>query len=179
MMKNTDVAVTLALGLALLGCVRSADAQVDPCALLTIAEVQQALPGSKPGTIERGLEKQGILRCSWSSPGGLLFLVASKEPEDSAKAEASGWVDSFVDPLRADARGRVRFDTIAGVGDEAVAVVERQDKPNGINEDGALIVIRRGTWQVSLLAPKLAQRERADALRALTELGKAVARRLN
>ena len=177
--KNAGAAAILVCGLALVGGARNADAQVDPCALLTVAEVQQALPGSKPGSIERGLEKEGILRCSWRSPDGLLFLIASQEPEDSVKDEARSWVQAFVDPLRADAEGRVRFDVMPGIADQAVAVVERQDKANGIAQDAALIVVRRGTWQVSLLAPPLARRERPDALRALGELGKAVARRLN
>jgi hypothetical protein len=178
-MKKIAGAVISMFAIALSAGVRSADAQVDPCALLTIDEVRQALSGSKPGTIDRGLEKQGILRCSWETPAGRLFLIASREPEDSAKDEARTFAQAAVDPLRADAERRLRFDVMPGIGDEAIAVVERRDTANGIMQDAALIVIRRGTWQVSLLLPQLARRERADALRVLTELGKGVARRLN
>jgi hypothetical protein len=52
-----------------------------------------------------------------------------------------------VDPLGADAERRVRFDVLRGIGDEAIAVVERRDTANGITQDAALIVVRRGTWQ--------------------------------
>lgn len=177
--KNRNLTFILALGLALLGGVPSADAQVDPCAWLTVAEVQQAFPGSKPGTNDRQLEKHGILRCSWESPAGRLLLVASQEADETAEIEAKTWVDGIVDPLRPDAKRRVRYDVMPGIGDQAIAVVERQNTANGILQDAAFIVVRRGTWQVSLMAPTLARGERADALRALTELGKAVAGRLN
>jgi hypothetical protein len=177
-MKKAAVAVISMLAIALPAGAQRVDAQIDPCALLAVDEVRQAFPGSKPGSIVRGLEKQGILRCSWESPAGLLFLVASREPEDSTKDEARTWAQAAVDPLRPDAERRVRFEVMPGVGDEAIAVVERRDTANGIMQDAALIVIRRGTWLVTLLAPQLARRERADALRALSELGKGVARRL-
>jgi hypothetical protein len=167
-MKKAAVAVISMFAIALPAGVQRVDAQID----------RQAFPGSKPGSIERGLEKQGILRCSWESPAGLLFLIASREPEDSTKDEARTWAQAAVDPLRPDAERRVRFDVMPGIGDEAIAVVERRDTANGIMQDAALIVIRRGTWLVTLLAPQLARRERADALRVLTELGKGVARRL-
>jgi hypothetical protein len=177
-MKKAAVAVISMLAIALPAGAQRVDAQIDPCTLLAVDEVRQAFPGSKPGSIERGLEKQGILRCSWESPAGLLFLIASREPEDSTKDEARTWAQAAVDPLRPDAERRVRFDVMPGIGDGAIAVVERRDTANGIVEDAALIVIRRGTWLVTLLAPQLARRERADALRALSELGKGVARRL-
>lgn len=176
--EHTSVAVILGLGLALLGPVRSVDAQLDPCALLTVAEVRQAFPGSKPGSIERGLEKQGILRCSWESPAGRLFLIASEEAEDSVRDEAATWAESALDPLQMDAKRHLRFEAVAGVGDKAIAVVERQDRAKSILQDAALIVVRRGKWEVSLLAPQLARRERPDALRLLTDLGKSVAGRL-
>jgi hypothetical protein len=177
-MKNATVVVISMCAIALSADVQRMDAQVDPCALLAVDEVRRALPGSEPGGIERGLEKQGILSCSWKSPDGRLFLIASREPEGSVKDEARTLAQTIVDPLRPDAERRLRFDVMPGIGDEAIAVVERRDTANGLMQDAALIVVRRGTWLVSLLAPELARRERADALRMLAELGKGVARRL-
>jgi hypothetical protein len=181
-MKKTAVAVIAVISMCAIAPPAGAqrvDAQVDPCALLAVDDVRKSLPGSKPGSIERGLEKQGILRCSWETPDGRLFLIASREPEDSLKDEARTWAQAAVDPLRPDAERRVRFDVMPGIGDEAIAVVERRDEANGITQDAALIVVRRGAWLVTLLVPHLARRDRADALRVLTELGKGVARRLN
>jgi hypothetical protein len=179
-MKKAAVAIISMCAFAIVLPVgaRRVDAQVDPCAMLAIGEVRQAFPDSKPGNIERGLEKQGILRCSWESSTGRLFLIASQEPEDELKDEARTWAEAAVDPLRPGAARRMRYEVMPGIGDEAIAVVERRDTANGILEDTALIAVRRGPWLVSLLAPQLARRERADALRMLGELGKATARRL-
>jgi hypothetical protein len=150
----------------------------DPCGLLTTAEVQQAFPGAKPGARDRGLEKAGVLRCSWNHPAGLLVLLASDEDE-SAKEGAEGLTPAFLDPLRPDAGDRVRYEALAGVGDQAVVVLERQDKARGFMQDGAILVVQRGKHQVALLSSDLARRERAEALRVFTELGKAIAKRLH
>jgi hypothetical protein len=44
--------------------------------------------------------------------------------------------------------------------------------------DGAILVVQRGKHQVAALSSDLARRERADALRVFTQLGKAIATRL-
>jgi hypothetical protein len=148
-----------------------------PCALLTIAEVQRAFPGATPGQPDRKLEKYGMRRCSWSHPNGSLILVVSDEDE-SAKDGASGLTAAFVDPLNLGASRHVRYEALPGVGDEAVAVVERQDKTKGFAQDGAILVVRRGKHQVAVMSTDLARRDRAEALRVFTELGKAIAKRL-
>lgn len=153
------------------------DAQVDPCALLTLPEVQQAFPDAKPGVPDRKLENRGITRCSWSYPTGRLLLMASEEDE-SAKDGAQGLTLTFLDPLQNSAGRQVRYESLPGVGDEAVAVVERADKVKGFAQDGAILVVRRGKRQVAAMSSDLARRERADALRVLTQLGKAIAARL-
>jgi hypothetical protein len=144
------------LGLTVLGPASTAQGQADPCALLTTAEVQQAFPGSKAGRVDRGLEKDGIFRCQWDSPDGRLFLVAGQDAEgDTAKDEAETWAMALVNPVRADALRQVRFETLPGVGEAAVAVVERRDESRGILQDGAVLVVRRGksrSWRLLWLA---------------------------
>jgi hypothetical protein len=155
------------------------EAQADgPCALLTTAEVQQAFAGSKPGRVDRSLEKDGILRCVWDHPAGTLMVIDGREITESPREEASGWTLTFLDPLRDDAERRVRYEALPGVGDEAVAVVERKDPAKGFAQDGAILVLRRGKRQVSVLSNDLAKRERAEALGVLATLGKAIAKRL-
>ena len=169
---------------ALLVSSRLVEAQVgDPCALLTTAEMQQAFPGTKSGQLDRKLEKDGILRCEWVHNAGRVVLVAGDDSaDDSPEDEAKTFMSAFVDPLRPDAERRVRVETLPGVGDKAVAIVERQDTANGITQNGAILVVRRGKRQVALLAVPpgdLARRERADALKVLSDLGKAIAKRLS
>jgi hypothetical protein len=176
-MKTTIT--TLLAGLITLLSSPAVDAQGgDPCALLTTASVQQAFPGAAAGTPDRDLEKHGILRCTWKHPAGTLVLVASDEDE-TAKDGAEGLTMAFLDPLRDDAGARVRYETLPGVGDQAVVVLEREDKAKGFMRDGAILVVQRGKHQVALLSNDLARRERAEALRVFTELGKAIAKRLN
>ncbi len=153
------------------------EAQRDPCALLTTAEVQQVLPGSKAGQPDRRLDKQGIYRCRWEYQGNHVTVISGDEATESPREEAETWVLAFIDPLRGDA-SRVRYAVLKGVGDEAVAIVERPDTGKGIAQNGAVVVVRRGAQQVSVLAPHLARRDRAAALEALAALGKAVAGRM-
>jgi hypothetical protein len=147
--------------------------------LLTGDEVQKAFPGSKAGRLDRALEKSGILRCRWDSPTGWLMVIAGADGPDSPKDEVETWAYGLVDPVRGDVQRSVRFESLPGIGDEAIAFVERRDQARGILQDGAALVVRRGNRQVSVMAPDLARRERADALRVLTDLGKAVAKRLS
>lgn len=171
--------ITAIAGLAGLGlCIAAPlDAQRDTCALLTTAEVQQAFPGSKAGRPDRALEKQGIFRCRWEHEGGHLLIVGGDEVVDSPRDEAETWALAIADPVRGDT-SRVRWEVLKGVGDDAVAVVERPDASKGLTQHGAFVVVRRGKQQVSLLAPNLARRDRAEALAVLTTLGKAVASRM-
>jgi len=171
------------LALAVLASTRISHAQIpDPCALLTPAEMQQAFPGTKPGRIDRKLETNDILRCEWTYDTGRVVLISGADNDDDLPVDdAKTFMMSFVDPRRPDAEHRVRFETLPGVGDTAVAVLERGDAAKGITQDGVVLVVRRGKRQVALLAVPpgdLARRERADALRVLSDLGKAIARRL-
>jgi hypothetical protein len=167
------------VGVVVAGWSQAATAQtLNPCALLTAAEARQAVPRSGPATNDRSLEKYGVSRCHWGEVLVLLLGVGD-EPEDPPKVEARTLVEGFVDPLRSSAARSVRFETLAGVGDEAIAVVERRDEAKGFLNDAVILVVRRGKRQVSLLAQGVAGRERAEWLRVLSDLGQAIAKRLN
>lgn len=155
----------------------------DPCALLTVVELQPAFPGSKQGRTVRTLEKDGILSCEWTYNTGRVALIAGGDGiEDTPLDEAKTMMNAFVDPLRPDAERHVRFETLPGVGDKAVAILERQDRAKGITNNGVLLVVRRGKRQVVLIAVPpgdLMRRERAEALKIVADLGRAIARRLS
>lgn len=176
-MKSTYAGLLVAL--TVLGTTSSTTAQGEgPCALLTTAEVQQSFPGTKPGRVDRSQEKRGIVSCLWDYPTGRLQIIDGKEITESPREEAEGWTLVFLDPLRGDAPRNVRYEKLTGVGDEAVAVVEREDKTKGFMQNGAILVVRRGKRQISVMSTDLARRERPEALRILTDLGKAIAKRL-
>jgi hypothetical protein len=168
------------VGLIAIGPASQTQTIVDPCTLLTIAEVQQAFPGSKAGELDRSQEKDGIVKCVWRGSAGVLFVFTGDEITETPRAEAeSTWALTFLDPLRNDAGKHVRYETLTGVGDQAVAVVEREDKVKGFLQPAAILVVRRGKQQVAILSSDLARRERAEALRILGELGKAIAKRVS
>jgi hypothetical protein len=148
-----------------------------PCALLAIGEVQRAFPGSQAGRLDRTNEKYGVVPCLWDYPGGRLSIIESDELSP-VEDEAGGWSLMFLDPLNRSAGGRVRYEKLPGVGDQAIAVVERKDAAKGFIGDGAFLVVRRGKRQVSVMVSDLARRERAEALKVLEDLGKAVAGRM-
>ena len=179
---KTTLIIAIA-SLAIVGCKPVIEAQGEgPCGLLTTADVQQAFPGSKPGKLERGQEKNGILTCQWENPTGLFVIIGSTTgdiAEETPKEEAKGWTDAFLDPLRNDAERNVRYEMLPGVGDEAIAIVEREDKAKGFMRDALILVVRRGKRQVSAMSSSLNGRDRAEALRVLSDLGKAIAKRLN
>jgi hypothetical protein len=168
------------VGLIAIGPASATGPILDPCTLLTMADVQQAFPGSKAGELDRGQEKLGMLKCIWRTPNGRLFVFTADEITETPRAEAAGtWALTFLDPLRTDAGKHVRYETLIGVGDQAVAVVEREDKAKGFMQAAAILVVRRGKQQVAVLSTDLARLERADALRILGELGKAIAKRVS
>ena len=176
----------LLVGLAVLASPNPANAQApDPCALLTTAELQPAFPGTKPGNSarpSRTLEQSGILRCEWThSTGRVVLITGGDSVEDSPEDEARTMMSAFVDPTRPDAERRVRVETLSGVGDKTVAILEPQDTPKGITGSGVVLVVRRGKRQVVLIAMppgNLVQRDRADALMVLADVGRAIAKRL-
>jgi hypothetical protein len=173
--------IGLAIGLTLIGSPPALQAQADgPCALLTTAEVQQAFPGGRPGRLDGEMEKYGMLRCEWVHAGGRLLIIADVDEDttETPRQEAEGLTMTFVDPLRPDAARHVRYEALTGVGDAAIAVVEPADKAKGFTQDGAMLVVRRGKRQIVLMSTDLARRERAEALRVLASLGKAIAGRL-
>jgi hypothetical protein len=149
-----------------------------PCALLTVAEVRSVFPEAGPGKLDSTVKKYGVRTCVWNYPTGRFSIIDGGEETISPREEAAGWTAIFVDPLNAAAESHVRYEVLEGVGDEAVAVVEAADKAKGFYQHGALLVVRRGTRQVTLMSTDLARRPRAEALAALRTLGQSVAKRM-
>lgn len=181
-MKPRQLALLTTLALLAATSVGSAQTP-DPCALATLAELQPAFPGVKAGKTIRSLEKEGILSCEWAFATGRVVLVAGADSsEDTPVDEAKTLMNAFVDPTRPDAERRARVETLPGVGDKTVAVLESEDKAKGFTQSGLVLVVRRGKRQVALMAVPpgdLTRRARADALKVIAELGKAIARRLS
>lgn len=163
--------------------VRAAPAEepADPnsvCRLLTNAEVRAVFPAAGRGEPERTREKYGISACVWSGDFGRAGLQTWKAEGRSADDEARGMAAGFIDPLSRAAAGNVRYETVHGVGEQAVAVVETADPQRGILSDVAMMMVRKDDQIIMLIADDLARRDRAQAVAALGSLGAAAAGRL-
>ena len=152
--------------------------KADPCKLLTDAEVRKVFPDAKPGQRERTREQYGIVACLWEHPGGRFAVQVTHEKPGTVDNEIRGMAMGSVDPLNPAARKAVRYETIKGVGDQAMAIVEPADKKRDILDSVAYLITQRGDQQIMLMSNALASRDRAAALKALEELGKTAVNRL-
>lgn len=149
-----------------------------PCRLLTDAEVRAVFPGAKAGQPERSREEYGIKACEWSPDSGRFLAEVWKAKGGSADNEIRGLAAGFVDPVNPGAANNIRYEPIAGVGEQAFAVIETRDAQRGILDDIAMLVARKNDRILVLLSDDLAHRDRAAALQALTALGREAAKHL-
>jgi hypothetical protein len=152
------------------------------CALLSLAEIRRVLPAAARAVHNDSLIKHGIDACGWygSSKAPVLEVSAwqvsgaDDTPMDNARTLAMG----IADPTRNDTQGAVRLEKVAGVGEDAVAVVEKADDARGILTTAALLVLQRNGRIATVASGDIAAQDRDKSLKDLATLGKAVASRL-
>lgn len=147
-----------------------------PCRLLADTQVRAVFPSAKSGVPERSREEYGIKACVWDMDTDRFVLqvcTAKGSVDDEIRGLASGFVEPF-----GGAQNNIRYETIAGVGEQAMAVVETQDQKRGILSDAALLVAKHGNQILELQSQELPHRARADALQALTTLGREAVSRM-
>ena len=151
----------------------------DPCAILSLADVQKVFPGAKAGERSRRLEEYGSTECGWKDARGQV-VVAVQESYDtgSAKDDLLGMAAGFTDPLKPQSRRNVRIEVLPGIGSDAAAFVETADPKRGILGDGAMLSLRRGEHTIWVMSVELPRRDRAAALKVFEELGRVAAKRL-
>lgn len=151
----------------------------DPCAVVSISDVQNVFPGAKAGERSRRLEQYGITECAWKSADGRVLLgVQESYSSGTARGDAEGMVAGFIDPLQRQARSNVRYETFTTLGVQATAFVETADPKRFILSDGAMLALRKGDHTISLVSSELPRRDRAAAVKSLEALGKVAAKRL-
>lgn len=151
----------------------------DPCALLLDAEVSKAFPGAAAGKRNRGLDGHGILTCMWDTPTDRFVLQVFEAKSGSVADELRSRMSGSIDPTTVGAGSQVHYETIGGIGDEAMLVLEKADPKNGILADTAVMVTQRGDRRAVLFTgSSLAAGDRASALETFETLGRHVAQRL-
>jgi hypothetical protein len=118
-------------------------ASVDPCTLLTDAEVAGLAPGLGPGTVK---DMSGSRLCVWANSHGVDAVQLMVLPARGT-------------PLRAELEGGIAalggYDIVAvdGLGDEAGAAFQQADASKGLEAGLAVLIARSGATVVQLSTP--------------------------
>ena len=158
-------------------------AKDDACALLSLAEIRRVLPDAAKVVRNDHLAAQGIAGCGWYAASGKaprleVSVWEVSGADDTVMENARTLAMGFADPLRGDAQQAVRLDKVAGVGEEAVVIVEKSDAARGILTTGAVLTLRQNGRIAMVTSGYMGSGDRSAALKDLAMLGKALAARL-
>ena len=145
------------------------------CQLLTLGEVAAVFPGAEAGVVTK-VPVEGVTACTWAIPAGR-FVLQSWPAKDPVADEMKGLTFGVLDPFK-PTDGLIHYETVTGVGDEALAVLTQKDEKRGILSDAAILVARRGDKILVILSDDLPQRDHAQALAALQSLDSSAAGRM-
>jgi hypothetical protein len=124
------------------------------------------------------LEEYGTTECQWKGASGTALIVQESYNDDkNAKDTALGKALGFTDPMNVNAAKNVRVELFPALGD-AAAIVEKTDRTKGILSDAALMELRKGRHNISMVSRELPDKDRASALKSFEALGRVAAQRL-
>jgi hypothetical protein len=149
----------------------------DPCSIVSKGEVREAFPGAESGERDHSMDQYGMASCKWELPANTLAVQLFKST-NTAGEELRGRMLGFLDPLQPGLREKIQYDTIAGLGDEAVAVAVKADQAQGILADTAMLGIRKGDRMAVLFTRTLVGGDVAATAKALESLGRKAVSRL-
>ena len=179
---------TVLCGLWLAGCSRqdaaaaqpsagAASPTDDPCALVIDGEVSKALKDDASNKRDHSLDKYNIATCVWDTSENRLMVQLFKA-KGSAAHELRSRMSGNVDPMKPGAGASVRYEKVAGAGEDTMLAVEKADEQKGILADTAVLVSRHGDRMAVLFTSAFVEGERAATVDALEKLGRSAAPRL-
>ena len=148
------------------------------CALLTDVEVRAVFPGAKAGAPERTREQYGIRACVWDTPTGSFALQQWAAKGGTVDNEIRGLAAGFISPVNPQAGKAVRYETVPGIGEKAMVLVEKQDDVRGILTDAAVLVTLRNGQFLELQSQDLGRSDRTAAMQSLGTLARSAVARL-
>jgi len=178
---RSTVITAMLCSFALAGCAKPASSMAgptdDPCALVTKSEVRDVFPGAESGKRDPSTDQYGIASCKWELPTATLAVQIFRA-KSSASEELHSRMSGFLDPLQPALRQTIQYDTVAGLGDEAVVVAVKADQAQGVFADSAMLGIRHGDRMAVLFTSTLVDGDPAATKKALEALGRSAAARL-
>lgn len=146
------------------------------CALLTDAEIRHVFPDAASGKRNTESLQYGLDRCAWKTATGQIGVEASNVEAGAFENDLRGELQGAVDPRVNRALDRIQFHQVDGIGDHAVAVLEKADPQRGIYADITLLAIQRGHRMAVLMLNEGAPS--SSSLDNLKDLGRKLAPRL-
>jgi hypothetical protein len=182
------VLATLLCGLWLAGCSRqdaaaaqtsatAASSTDDPCTLVIDGEVSKALKDDASSKRDHSLDKYNIATCVWDTSENRLMVQLFKA-KGSVEGELRSRMSGNLDPMKPGAGDNVRYQKVAGAGEDTMLAVEKADEQKGILADTAVLVSLHGDRMAVLFTSALVGGERAATIEALEKLGRSAAPRL-
>lgn len=147
------------------------------CDLITDAEIRRVFPSAESGKRNTESLEYGLDRCAWKVSNGQIGVEVSKVEAVDFESDLRGELQAAVDPRVDGALQRIQFHAVEGIGDHAIAVLEKADAHNGLYTDIALLAIQRGQRMAVLTVPGTLS-EAPTTLDSLKELGGKLAPRL-
>lgn len=151
---------------------------IDPCSLLTDAELRSVLPGAGPATPDMADAHAGIRGCQWTTPAGRVWIQVYPSGPSAPELELRTIATGMFDPAAPKALDRMRIEGLPAGGKGAYAFVESADAERGVVSANAVLAQAGAGNIVVLFAPELAALDRKDALKALGTLGAHIGGRL-
>jgi len=149
-----------------------------PCDLLTDAEVRSVFPQAGSGKRNTESLQYGLDRCAWKAADGQIGIEVSKVEAAAFEGELRAELQGTVDPLVQGALEQIRFQPISGIGDHAIAVLEKAGAKRGVYADISLLAIQRGHRMAVLMIHNANADAPLPTLDTLKNLGTALAARL-
>ena len=151
---------------------------LEPCSLLTDAELRAVLPAAGPGTPDNADAHAGIRGCQWKTSEGRVWIQVYPAGPSSPELEIRTIAVGMFDPKLPKALDGMRVESVPAGGTDAYAFVEAVDAKRGVVARNAVLTQAGRGNIVVLFAPELATLDRKDALAALGRLGATIGARL-
>lgn len=148
------------------------------CSLLSDDDIHSLFPKAASGKRNTTSLEYGIDRCAWETPTGQIGVEVTKVEPDAFENELRGELTGVVDPTIEGAADRIAFQSIAGIGDHAIAILEKANAQRGVLSDVALLAIQRGHRMAVLMVHEASSDAPLPTLDALEALGRKLAPRL-
>lgn len=192
-MKYSDFLLALTTSMLVAGCDKQSQAVQpvevaaevaaiagEPCSLLPLETIRDALPAVQPGVRSRHGDKHGVLTCEWRIDDRLAVVLQQwqVDGEFALKDNLRDSIEGSLDASNPRAGDNIRYEALSGIGDEAIVVAENPNPAKGIIGNTAVLNLRKGPYVVEVMSLELASKERNKILTALTAFGRAIADRL-